>query len=152
MFSQVKDVITTQMRIYKTNIYVWVIAGFFVCLFFLLIFLLNSDIWVSVLFLNVNMFTCSTWAPEIPWNSLKSSCTQICGWYRFKFHFSTKTSLTEWGTFLTPFLSFSELKQPDGGRLLCERITGDILLLLTFSLTDHFHSDIWRKITFRHYH
>lgn len=44
MFSQVKDVITTQMRIYKTNIYVWVIAGFFVCLFFLLIFLLNSDI------------------------------------------------------------------------------------------------------------
>lgn len=23
--------ITTQMRIYKTNIYVWVIAGFFVC-------------------------------------------------------------------------------------------------------------------------
>lgn len=45
MFSQVKDVITTQMRIYKTNIYVWVIAGFFVCFFFfLLIFLLNSDI------------------------------------------------------------------------------------------------------------
>lgn len=43
MFSQVKDVITTQMRIYKTNIYVWVIAGFFVC-FFKLIFLLNSDI------------------------------------------------------------------------------------------------------------
>lgn len=44
MFSQVKDVITTQMRIYKTNIYVWVIAGLFVWFFFLLIFLLNSDI------------------------------------------------------------------------------------------------------------
>lgn len=34
--------IITQMRIYKTNIYVWVIAGLFVC--FLFIFLLNSDI------------------------------------------------------------------------------------------------------------
>lgn len=38
MFSQVKDVITTQMRIYKTNIYVWVIAGFFVCFFFFINF------------------------------------------------------------------------------------------------------------------
>lgn len=42
--SSKRYVITTQMRIYKTNIYVWVIAGFFVCFFFLLIFLLNSDI------------------------------------------------------------------------------------------------------------
>lgn len=29
--------ITTQMRIYKTNIYVWVIAGFFVCFLFIVL-------------------------------------------------------------------------------------------------------------------
>lgn len=40
--SSKRYVITTQMRLCKTNIYVWVIAGFFVC--FLLIVLLNSDI------------------------------------------------------------------------------------------------------------
>lgn len=36
--SSKRYVITTQMRIYKTNIYVWVIAGFFVWFFFFINF------------------------------------------------------------------------------------------------------------------